>query len=370
MHCKYVILSAVLAFAGLQIHARADISLGSAQDFAVLGASTVTNTGSTTIYGNVGVDPGSAITGFYPPGTVSGGSIYGPGGVSNLAQSDALTAYNTLKALPYAYNLTGQDLGLQPALVPGVYHFDTSAQLTGTLTLDFATDPDGDFVFQIGTALTTASSSSVNVLNGSSLSGVYWQVGSSATLGSSTVFAGNILADQSITLNTTASILCGRAIALNAAVTMDTNRISNDNTAQDFHEITGSVRSDFGSYGFSGGAPAGPVAVRSLAQFCLSAPGWGVCLPLEEGSFPYLDRLSSDKSLSQQPQDQYVIQCAGRATSPGGSRASSPFSQAIHIRTKIGASSYRLSSCQAHPDRPRGESGMNSARVLPPHRGQ
>jgi hypothetical protein len=235
--------------------------LGSAQSFAVLGASTVTNTSSTTIYGSVGVDPGSAITGF-PPGSVTGGSIYGPGGVSGLAQGDALTAYNTLKALPSS-DLTGQALGSTVStLTPGVYRFDTSAQLTGALTLDFATNPGGDFVFLVGTALTTASNSSINVLNGNALGGVYWLMGvtggsgtGSATLGSGTTFAGNILALDSITLNSAADILCGRAIALNAAVTMDGNRISNNNTAQNF----GTGRSDFGSYGFSGGGSVSPI---------------------------------------------------------------------------------------------------------------
>jgi hypothetical protein len=199
---------------------------------------------------------------------VTGGSIYGPGGVSNLAQSDALTAYNTLKALAPTSDLTGQDLGTVGTLSPGVYHFDTTAQLTGTLTLDFTADPDGDFVFQIGTALTTASSSVVDVINGGPLSGVYWQVGSSATLGTTTMFAGNILADQSITLNTAADILCGRAIALNAAVTLDTNLISNNNTLEDF----GSDRSDFGSYGFSGGeTPVIPVP----GAFLLACSGMG-----------------------------------------------------------------------------------------------
>ena len=246
--------------------------LGSAQDFAVLGASTVTNTGSTTIYGSLGVDPGSAITGF-PPGVVTGGSIYGSGGVSNLAQSDALTAYNTLKLLPYDYDYTGLELGGR-TLTPGVYSFGTTAGLNGALTLDFATNPGGDFVFQIGTALTTGSGSSVSVINGSQLSGVYWLMGvtggsgtGSATLGTSTMFAGNILALDSITLNTTADILCGRAIALNGAVTMDTNRISNNNTAEDFD----SGRSDFGSYGFSGGSDT-PV-IPAPGAFLLVAIG-------------------------------------------------------------------------------------------------
>jgi len=202
--------------------------LGSAQDFAVLGASTVTNTGATTVYGSLGLDPGSAITGF-PPGTVTGGSIYGPGGVSNLAQSAALTAYNALALLPYAYDLTGQDLG-GLTLASGVYHFDTSAQLTGTLTLDAQGKNNAFWVFQIGSTLTTASSSVVDVINLGSNDGrddgVFWQVGSSATLGTGTTFEGNIVALTSITLNTGATIPNGRALARNGAVTLDDNVIS------------------------------------------------------------------------------------------------------------------------------------------------
>jgi type VI secretion system secreted protein VgrG len=202
--------------------------LGSAQQFAILAGSTVTNTGPTAITGDVGVSPGTAVTGF-PPGSVTGGTIYSAGAVALLAQSDLTTAYNGLAAMPVTIDLTGDNLG-GLTLTPGVYHFDSSAQLTGTLILNAQGNNNAHWVFQIGSTLTTASNSLVEVTdlgsNGGKDDGVFWQVGSSATLGTNTTFEGNILADQSITLTTGATIPNGRALAQIGAVTMDTNTVS------------------------------------------------------------------------------------------------------------------------------------------------
>jgi len=201
------------------------ISLGTAGSYAVLAGSTVTNTGPSVIYkGDVGVSPGTAITGF-PPGIVNApGTIHSADAAAAQAQLDLTTAYITAAGLAYTTDLTGQDLGGM-TLTPGVYFFKTSAQLTGALTLDNSTNQNAVFIFQIGTTLTTASFSYVGFLNGIDPN-VFWQVGTSATLGTSTAFAGNILALDSVTLNTTATIDCGSALARNGAVTLDNNDIT------------------------------------------------------------------------------------------------------------------------------------------------
>lgn len=204
-------------------------TLGTASSFAVLAGSTVTNTGSTAISGNLGVDPGTAVVGF-PPGSVTNGSIHSADAVALQAQKDTTTAYNVLAAAPSTTNLTGQDLG-GLTLTPGVYTFNSSAQLTGALVLNAEGSDNAFWIFQIGSTLTTASNSSVEVINGGPNDGLFWQVGSSATLGTDTEFEGNILALTSITLDTDAEIPCGRALAQNGAVTMDTNVISTACTA-------------------------------------------------------------------------------------------------------------------------------------------
>jgi len=223
MRGKILILLAITVLAGFQVQAKAQ-SLGTAGDFAVLGGSRVTNTGASVVSGDLGVWPGSAITGFPPGIVVPPGTTHADNAVAEQAQSDLTTAYNSLAGMACNTNLTGQDLG-GLTLTPGVYCFSSSAQLTGTLTLDAQGNGNALFVFQMGSTITTASNSSVLLTNGGQACNVFWQVGSSATLGTATAFVGNILALTSITLTTGADV-SGRALARNGAVTMDTNKVS------------------------------------------------------------------------------------------------------------------------------------------------
>src|SRR5659263_450951 len=225
---QYLSILAIVGFAALFFGVSPALgatapTLGTAQSYGILGSTTVTNTGPTIVNGDLGVSPGTAVTGF-PPGIVTG-TIHSADAAAGQAQIDVTTAYN---------NLTGQAVNFGPfsptdlagqTLVPGVYQYSSSVQNTGVLTLDAGGDPNAVWVFQIGSTLTTGSGSSVVVINGGQDCNVFWQVGSSVTLDTTTKFVGNILALTSITLNTGADI-SGRALARNGAVTMDTNVIT------------------------------------------------------------------------------------------------------------------------------------------------
>ncbi len=217
------IVLASLAFPSLS-HAQA-INLGTAANFAVLAGSTVTNTGTTVLQGSLGLSPGSAVTGFPPGMVIAPGGIFVGDAVAIQAQIDLAIGYNQVASKPATADLTGQNLG-GLTLTPGVYNFTSAAQLNGVLTLNALGNPNAVFIFNIGSTLTTGSASIVNMIGGAVGSNVYWRVGSSATLGTTTVFVGDILALTSITLDTGANITCGSALARNGAVTLDTNHIS------------------------------------------------------------------------------------------------------------------------------------------------
>jgi hypothetical protein len=201
----------------------APVGLGSATSFAVLAGTTVTNTGATTVSGDLGVSPGSAIVGF-PPGTVTNGTQHAADAVAAQAQADLTTAYNDAAgrtpATVVPTDLTGQ------TLVSGVYTtMAGTVGLTGTVTLDAQNDPNAVFIFQAASTLITAPNSTVQLINGAQACNVFWQVGSSATLGTSTTFVGNILALTSISLQATVTV-SGRLLARNGAVTLITDTIT------------------------------------------------------------------------------------------------------------------------------------------------
>lgn len=216
------------AFAGNAAAATNRVGLGKAQRFAVLGGQSVTNAGPTTVVnGDLGVSPGTSITGF-PPGQVNG-QIHNNDAVAAEAQRDVTTAYNKLEAktCPAGNDLStvnGGDLGGQ-TLTPGVYCFSSTAGLTGTLTLNGKGNPNAVFVFQIGSAITTASNSLVNLVRGTQACNVFWQVTSSAVLGTDSSFTGNVLALTSITV-TDGATLRGRALARTGSVTLDDNTVT------------------------------------------------------------------------------------------------------------------------------------------------
>jgi len=201
---------------------QASVPLGAAGAFAVLAGSTVTSTGATALTGDLGSSPGSAITGF-PPGTRTGATHAGDA-ASATGMVDLTTAYNDAAGRNQAPVTVAGNLG-GLTLPPGLYKSTSSLAISsGDLTLDAGGNPNAVFVFQMASTLTTTPGRAVVLSGGAKSTNVFWQVGTSATLGTTSVFKGTILANQSITLNTGAS-LNGRALARIGAVTMAGNSV-------------------------------------------------------------------------------------------------------------------------------------------------
>lgn len=218
-HALLTILVSIAAFFSV-MGKDLPIDLGLARHYAVLAGSTVTSTGvvGTVVMGDVGVFPGTAITGF-PPG-VLGGALDSANGASASAQGALAVAYNIAAAKPLTQTLTDVDMG-GLTLLPGVYKFDVESNLNGKLTLDAKGNSAAVWTFQIGTTLMLGEGSSVVFKNGvGNPDNVVWQVGTSATLGSGSKLIGNVLAYASITLGGGTSVK-GRCLARSAAVTLD-----------------------------------------------------------------------------------------------------------------------------------------------------
>jgi Ice-binding-like len=215
-------IAVIIATQSVAGAAVATVNLGTAGSFGVLAGSTVTNTGATIVNGDLGVSPGTAITGF-PPGVVNG-AVHDTDGVAAGAQSDLTTAYNDAAGRSSS-GAVGPFIGAGQTLDPGVYNATTSLDVGGQLTLNAHGDPDAVWIFQVGSTLVTDSASSIRLTGGAQACNVFWQVGSSATLGTGSSFQGSVLALTSITV-TTGDTIIGRALARNGAVTLDDDVIT------------------------------------------------------------------------------------------------------------------------------------------------
>lgn len=198
--------------------AEAEVGLGTSGSYSVLGGQSVTNTGNSILAQDLGVNPGTSITGF-PPGLVLG-TTHAADAQAVLAQSDLVKAYDDAASRTPTARVMGDLAGM--TLVSGVYVANETLELNGTLTLDGQGDPNAVWIFQVGSALTTASASSIELVNGAQACNVYWQVGSSATLGTASDFKGSVLALTSVTVTNEATVE-GRVLARNGSVTLDDN---------------------------------------------------------------------------------------------------------------------------------------------------
>jgi hypothetical protein len=244
-----------LLFASSALGAAAPVGLGTAASFSVLGGSTVTNTGPTTMFGSLGLSPGSSVTG--APQVL--GATHVDDAVSIGAKNALTTAYNNAAGRP-SNGSAGTDLAGQ-VFLPGVRTASSSLLLSsGSVTLDAQGNPNAVFIFQIASTLITASNTSVQLINGAQACNVFWQVGSSATLGTGTHFAGTIMALATITANTAATIH-GRLLASTGAVNLDTNTITTSNCPSSETGIGGGLEGEETASGGSstGGKPGSGV---------------------------------------------------------------------------------------------------------------
>jgi hypothetical protein len=272
-------LSGLALLVGDALAAQPPVGLGTDGAFAVLAGQTVTNTGSSTINGDLGVSPGAAVTGF-PPGTVNG-TIHAADAVAAQAQLDLTTAYNDAAGRTPFVSVPADLTGL--TLTPGVYNNSSALALTGALTLDAKGNPSAVFIFQAGSTLITGSGSSVNLINGAQPCNVFWQVGSSATLGTTTSFVGNILALASISMNNGVT-LNGRALARNGSVTMIDDTITaaqcaapGTTTGSGSGTGTGSGSGSGTTTGTGGGSGGGTALLTATPSF-LTTPGSHLCV--------------------------------------------------------------------------------------------
>jgi hypothetical protein len=243
-------LLSTLIFAGSALGANATVGLGRAASFSVLGGSTVTNTGTTTMFGDLGLSPGSEVIG----APVVLGQTHVDDAVAIEAKNALTTAYNDA-ASRASNGSAGTDLAGQTFL-PGVRTASESLLLSsGSVTLDAQGDPNAVFIFQIGSTLITEANTTVLLVNGAQACNVFWQVGSSATLGTGTHFVGTIMASASITA-TTAATIHGRLLAQTGAVTMDTNTITTSNCASSVSGSGGGLETTTGGGTTTGGETA------------------------------------------------------------------------------------------------------------------
>ena len=257
------LLSALL-FASSALGAPATVGLGSAASFSVLGGSTVTNTGPTTMFGDLGLSPGSSVTG--APHVL--GQTHVDDAVAIGAKNSLTTGYNDAASRP-SNGSAGTDLAGQ-VFLPGVRSASSSLLLSsGSVTLDAQGNPNAVFIFQIGSTLITGSNTSVVLINGAQACNVFWQVGSSATLGTGTSFVGTIMASATITANTAATIH-GRLLARTGAVNLDTNTITTSNCPSSASGIGGGTETTTGAGGAGAGSgtttPLPPIGSRTAGK--------------------------------------------------------------------------------------------------------